>query len=56
VRIEGNVIANSLYEAVVFQAGSKGAVVGNRLVKNGGGIVIQDGAQAELKGNIIPSR
>jgi len=56
VRIENNVIANSLYEAVVFQSGSKGAVVGNRLVKNGGGIVVHDGAQAELSGNIIPSR
>ncbi len=56
VRIEGNVIANSLYEAVVFQAGSKGAAVGNRLVKNGGGIVVHDGAQAELKDNITPSR
>ena len=55
VRIEGNVIANSLYEAVVFQAGSKGAVIGNRLVKNGGGIVVHDGAQVDLKDNIAPS-
>jgi nitrous oxidase accessory protein NosD len=55
VRVEGNVIANSLYEAVVFQAGSRGAVVGNRLVKNGGGISVEDGAQADLKGNSITS-
>ena len=55
VLVEGNVIANSLYEAVVFQAGSRGAVVGNTLLKNGGTISVQDGAQADLRGNIVPS-
>ncbi len=55
VRIEGNVIASSLYEAVVFQAGSKGAAVGNRLIKNGGGILVQDGAQVKQADNIVPS-
>jgi len=55
VRVEGNVIANSVYEAVVFQPGSKGAVVGNTLIKNGGGISVQDGAQADLRGNTIAS-
>lgn len=55
VRVEGNVITNSLYDAVVFQAGSRGAVVGNRLIKNGGGISVQDGAQADLQGNTTAS-
>jgi parallel beta-helix repeat protein len=55
VRVEGNVIANNLYDAVVFQPGSRGAVVGNTLIKNGGGISVQDGAQADLKGNTIAS-
>lgn len=55
VRIEDNVIANNLYDAVVFKTGSRGVVVGNRLVKNGGTILVQDGAQADLKGNSIAS-
>jgi nitrous oxidase accessory protein NosD len=53
VRVEGNVITNNAYEAVVFQAGSKGTAVGNRLIKNGGAISVQDGAQADLNGNTI---
>jgi nitrous oxidase accessory protein NosD len=55
VRVEGNLITNNLYDAVVVQAGSKGAVVRNRLVKNGGAIAVQDGAQAELADNLIAS-
>ena len=51
VRIEGNVIANNLYDAVVFKTGARGVVAGNRLVKNGGTISVQDGAQADLKDN-----
>lgn len=53
VRVEGNVITNNAYEAVVFQTGSKGAAVGNRLIKNGGAISVQEGAQADLNGNTI---
>lgn len=53
IRVEGNVIMNNLYDAVVFQAGSKGAAVGNRLIKNGGAISVQEGAQADLNGNTI---
>jgi len=53
VRVEGNVIANNLYDAVVFQAGSKGTAVGNRLIKNGGAISVQEGALADLNGNTI---
>jgi len=55
VRVEGNVIANNLYDAVVFLQGSKGSVVGNRLLQNGGAISVQDGAHADLKGNSIAS-
>lgn len=53
VRVEGNVITNNAYEAVVFQAGSQGTAVGNRLSKNGGAISVQDGARADLNGNTI---
>jgi Right handed beta helix region len=55
VRVEGNVIANNLYDAVVVQAGAKGTVVRNRLVKNGGTIAVQNGAQVEQADNIVPS-
>ncbi len=51
VRVEGNTIANNLYEAVVVQTGSSGTIVGNTLVKNGKGISVQDGAHAEQAGN-----
>ena len=53
VRVEGNVITNNLFDAVVFQAGAVGAVVGNTVVKNGGGIAVHEGAHAELADNII---
>jgi hypothetical protein len=55
VRVEGNVIANNLYDAVVVQAGAKGTVLRNRLVKNGGTIAVQDGAQVEQADNTVPS-
>ncbi len=55
VRVEGNVIANNLYDAVVVQAGAKGTVLRNRLVKNGGTIAVQNGAQVEQADNIVPS-
>ena len=55
VRVEGNVIANNLYDAVVVQPGAKGTVHTNRLVKNGGTIAVQDGAQVEQADNIVPS-
>jgi Right handed beta helix region len=55
VRVEGNVIANNLYDAVVVQAGAKGTVLRNRLVQNGGTIAVQNGAQVEQADNIVPS-
>jgi len=55
VRVEGNVIANNLYDAVVVQAGAKGTVLRNKLVKNGGTIAVQNGAQVEQADNIVPS-
>jgi len=53
VRVEGNVIANNRYDAVVVQAGAKGTVLRNRLVKNGGTIAVQDGAQVEQADNVL---
>jgi len=53
VRVEGNVIANNRYDAVVVQAGAKGTVLRNRLVQNGGTIAVQDGAQVEEAGNQV---
>jgi len=55
VRVEGNVIANNRYDAVVVQAGAKGTVLRNRLVKNGGTIAVQDGAQVEQADNVLAS-
>ncbi len=55
VRVEGNVIADNLYDAVVVQAGAKGTVLRNKLVKNGGTIAVQNGAQVEQADNIVPS-
>jgi hypothetical protein len=55
VRVEGNVIANNLYDAVVVQAGAKGTVVRNRLVQNGGTIAVQNGAHVEQADNTVPS-
>ncbi len=55
VRIERNMIANNLYDAVVFEPGSKGVVVGNTFVKNGRNISVQEGAHAEDSGNFGPS-
>jgi parallel beta-helix repeat protein len=55
VRVEGNVIANNQYEGIVIQAGAKGTIVHNTIIKSGGGIKVQDGARAELIDNIISS-
>jgi len=55
VRVEGNVITNNLYDAVVVQAGAKGTVLRNRLVQNGGTIAVQAGAQVEQADNIVLS-
>ena len=55
VRVEGNVIANNLYDAVVVQAGAKGTVLRNRLVQNGGTIAVQNGAQVEQADNVLAS-
>ena len=55
VRVEGNLIANNLYEGIVVQAGAKGTILRNTILKSGSGIKVQEGAQAELVGNVIPS-
>jgi len=55
VRVEGNVIANNRYDAVVVQAGAEGTVLRNRLVQNGGTIAVQDGAHVEQGDNVRDS-
>lgn len=55
VRLERNMIANNLYDAVVFERGSKGVVAGNSFLMNGRNIWVQEGAHAEDAGNFGPS-
>ncbi len=55
VRGERHCRPNSIHGRRGLQPGSKGAVVGNTLIKNGGAISVQAGAQADLKGNTIAS-
>ena len=55
VRVEGNVIANSLYDAVMVQSGARGTILRNKLVKNGGTIAVQDGAHVEQADNAVAS-
>jgi nitrous oxidase accessory protein NosD len=53
VLAERNVITNNQYEGIVVQAGAKGTIVRNTILKSGQGIKVEDGAHAELVGNII---
>jgi nitrous oxidase accessory protein NosD len=53
VRVEGNRITKNLFDAVIFQAGTQGIAVGNTLAKNGAGITVQPGAQAQVTDNTI---
>jgi len=55
VRVEDNVIANNLHDAVVVQGGAQGTVLRNRLIKNGGTVAIQDGAHVEQADNPVAS-
>ena len=55
VRVEDNVIANNLHDAVVVQGGAQGTVLRNRLIKNGGTVAIQDGAHVEQADNAVAS-
>ncbi len=53
VRLERNVILRSLFEAVVVNDKAKASLVGNTLVKNGGGIAFLGSSQGEASGNVI---
>lgn len=53
VRLERNVITRSLFEAVVVNDQSRAALVGNTLVKNGGGAAFLGTSQNEASGNIV---
>ena len=53
VTLRHNVIAHSLFEAVLITGQSKATLVQNTLVRNGGGIAFRDGTVATVRGNVI---
>lgn len=53
VRLERNVILRSLFEAVVVNDKAKASLVGNTLVKNGGGAAFLGASQSDASGNVI---
>jgi hypothetical protein len=53
VRLERNVILRSLFEAVVVNDKAKASLVGNTLVKNGGGAAFLGASQNEASGNVV---
>jgi len=53
VRLERNVIIRSLFEAVVVNDKAKASLVGNTLVKNGGGVAFLGMSQSDASGNIV---
>lgn len=53
VRLERNVILRSLFEAVVVNDKAKASLVGNTLVKNGGGAAFLGASQTEASGNVV---
>lgn len=53
VRLERNVIFRSLFEAVVVNDKAKASLVGNTLVKNGGGAAFLGASQNEASGNVV---
>jgi hypothetical protein len=53
VRLERNVIIRSLFEAVVVNDKAKASLVGNTLVKNGGGVAFLGASQSDASGNVI---
>lgn len=53
VRLERNIITRSLFEAVIVNDQSRAALVGNTLVKNGGGAAFLGTSQNEAAGNIV---
>lgn len=53
VRLERNVITRSLFEAVVVNDKAKATLLGNTLVKNGGGAAFLGSSQSDASGNVI---
>ena len=53
VRLERNVIIRSLFEAVVVNDKAKASLVGNTLVKNGGGAAFLGSSQSQASGNVV---
>jgi hypothetical protein len=53
VRLERNIILRSLFEAVVVNDKAKASLVGNTLVKNGGGAAFLGASQSEASGNVV---
>jgi len=53
VRLERNVIVRSLFEGVLVMDSAKTMLVGNTIVKNGGGVGFLGTSQSEATGNIV---
>lgn len=53
VRLEGNIITRSLFEAVVVNDKAKAMLIRNTLVKNGGGVAFLGFSQSEAIGNVV---
>jgi hypothetical protein len=53
VRLERNVITQSLFEAVVVSGHARAVIVSNTLVKNGGGAAFLGYSQNEVSGNVV---
>ena len=55
IRLERNIITKSLFEAVIVNDQSRAVMVGNTLVKNGGGAAFLGTSQSDASGNIVSS-
>ena len=53
VRLERNVITQSLFEAVVVSGHARAVIVSNTLVKNGGGAAFLGQSQSDVSGNVV---
>jgi len=53
VRLERNVITQSLFEAVVVSGHAHAVIVSNTLVKNGGGAAFLGQSQSDVSGNVV---
>jgi parallel beta-helix repeat protein len=53
VRLERNVVTRSLFEAVIVNDQSRAVLIGNTLVKNGGGAAFLGTSQNDASGNIV---